>query len=197
MNRIKIRRPSRTSARAAKVAIQMGVAGLAAMTFSGCGAGQISQTTAQEPAVNGNRLTINNVALRDIRIQAVQNSDFLRPGRTVDLVLVAINQSPEIADQLISISSDIGAVTVSGDTRLPANGMLFIGTPDGQKVAPGPLLRDSKAAKATVTLTKPITNGLTYNFTFNFEKAGQASAIVPISAGLATAPEQPSSANHS
>ena len=34
-------------------------------------------------------------------------------------------------------------------------------------------------------LAKPISNGLTYNFTFNFEKAGQASVLVPISAGLA------------
>ena len=36
-------------------------------------------------------------------------------------------------------------------------------------------------------MAKPITNGLTYNFTFNFEKAGQASVMVPISAGLAPA----------
>jgi hypothetical protein len=37
-------------------------------------------------------------------------------------------------------------------------------------------------------LTKPITNGLTYNFTFNFEKAGQASVLVPISAGVGPQP---------
>jgi hypothetical protein len=34
-------------------------------------------------------------------------------------------------------------------------------------------------------LAKPITNGLTYPFTFTFEKAGQASVMVPISAGMA------------
>ena len=142
----------------------------------------------QEPAVNGNKVTINNVALRDIRIQAAQTSDFLQPGRTVDLVLVAINQSPDIADRLVGITSDIGTVTVAGDTRLPAGGMLFIGTPEGQKVAPGPL-DPNTAAKATITLAKPITNGLDYNFTFDFEKAGQASVTVPISAGL-TPPQQ-------
>jgi len=43
----------------------------------------------------------------------------------------------------------------------------------------------NNAAKATVALAKQITNGLAYNFTFNFEKAGQASVMVPISAGLA------------
>jgi hypothetical protein len=173
VNRFKIR---------LRVAI-VGLIALLATALSGCGTGQISQTATQEPAVNGNRVTFNNVALRDIRIQAAQTGDFLQPGRTVDLVLVAVNQSPDITDRLVNITSDIGTVAVSGDARLPAGGMLFIGAPEGQRVAPGPL-ESNTAAKATVNLTKPVTNGLTYNFTFNFEKAGQASVMVPISAGL-------------
>jgi hypothetical protein len=170
VNRFKIRLPA--------------LAILAVTILGGCGAGQISQMATQEPAVNGNKVTVNNVALRDIRMQAVQTGDFVQPGRTVDLVLVAVNQSPDIADRLVGVTSDIGTVTVSGDARLPAGGMLFVGTPEGAKVAPGPI-GSSNAAKATVTLAKPISNGLTYNFTFNFEKAGQASVMVPISAGLA------------
>jgi hypothetical protein len=173
VNRFKIR---------LRVAI-IGSVAVLATALSGCGTGQISQTAAQEPAVNGNRVTLNNVALRDIRIQAAQTGDFLQPGRTVDLVLVAVNLSPDVTDRLVSITSDIGTVTVSGDTHLPAGGMLFIGPPEGQRVAPGPL-EPNNAARATVNLTKPITNGLMYNFTFNFEKAGQASVMVPISAGL-------------
>jgi hypothetical protein len=187
VNRFKIRLPIRFPALAPSVAVRVAVLGLVALmapALSGCGAGQISQTATQEPAVNGNRVTFNNVALRDIRIQAMQTSDFVQPGRTVDLVLVAVNQSPNITDRLVSISSDIGTVTLSGDARLPAGGMLFIGAPEGQRVAPGPL-ESNNAAKATVSLTKPITNGLTYHFTFNFEKAGQASVQVPVSAGLA------------
>jgi hypothetical protein len=161
----------------------VGLVAVVATLLSGCGAGQISQMATQEPAVNGNRVTINNVALRDIRMQAVQTGDFLQPGRTVDLVAVAVNQSPDIADRLVGITSDIGTVTVGGDGRLPAAGMLFIGAPDGKNTAPGPL-GSNNAVRATVALTKPITNGLTYNFTFDFEKAGQASVMVPISAGL-------------
>ena len=160
---------------------------LAVAVLTGCGAGQISQMATQEPAVNGNKVTLNNVALRDIRMQAVQTGDFLQPGKTVDLVLVAVNQSPDVPDRLVGVTTDIGAVTISGDARLPASGMLFIGTPEGQKVAPGPI-GSSNAAKATVNLAKPISNGLTYNFTFNFEKAGQASVTVPISAGLGPQP---------
>jgi hypothetical protein len=173
VNRFKIR---------LRVAV-IGPVAVLATALSGCGTGQLSQTAAQEPAVNGNRVTFNNVALRDIRIQAAQTGDFVQPGRTVDLLLVAVNQSPDIADRLVSITSDIGTVTVRGDARLPAGGMLFVGAPEGQRVAPGPL-ESNNAAKATVNLTKPITNGLMYQFTFNFEKAGQASVMVPISAGL-------------
>ena len=179
MNRFKISLPTR----AARVAL-IGLVALVAAVLGGCGAGQISQMATQEPAVNGNKVSFNNVALRDVRIQATQTGDFLRPGKTVDLVLVAVNQSPDVADRLLGITTDIGTVTVNGDTHLPPSGMLFIGTPEGQKVAPGPLNSNS-AAKASVSLAKPITNGLSYNFTFTFEKAGQASVLVPISAGLA------------
>lgn len=180
MNRFKIRLGLPSFAVRAALA---GVVAVLAALLSGCGAGQVSQMAVQEPAINGNKVTFNNVALRDIRIQATQTGDFLQPGRTVDLVLVAINQSPTTADRLVGISSEIGTVTLSGDTRLPAGGSLFIGTPEGQKVAPGPVGANG-AAKAAIALTKPISNGLTYNFTFSFEKAGQASVAVPISAGV-------------
>lgn len=166
-----------------KRAALIGFAAVVAILLSGCGAGQVSQMAVQEPAINGNKVTIKNVALRNIHIRAAQTGDFLQPGRTVDLVLVATNQSPDTSDRLVSITSDVGSVALSGDGRLPAGGMLLIGTPDGQKVAPGPV-GSSNAAKATVTLAKPITNGLLYNFTFTFEKAGQATVLVPVSAGL-------------
>ncbi|OBI53956.1 hypothetical protein [Mycobacterium sp. E796] len=165
----------------------VGLVALVASLLSGCGAGQISQMATQEPAVNGNKVTVNNVALRDVRMQAVQTGDFLQPGKTVDLVAVAVNQSPDVPDRLVSITSDVGAVTIGGDGRLPAGGMLFIGTPDGPKVAPGPI-ESNNAVKATVALAKPISNGLTYSFTFNFEKAGPATLLVPISAGVGAQP---------
>jgi copper(I)-binding protein len=167
---------------------KIGLVALAATLLSGCGAGQISQMATQEPAINGNRVNVNNVALRDIRIQAVQTGDFLQPGRSVDLVAVAVNQSPDTPDRLLGITSDIGTVTIGGDTLLPAGGMLFISTPEARYVAPGPL-DSSTAAKATVSLTKPISNGLNYSFTFNFEKAGQATVQVPISAGPSQPPQ--------
>lgn len=162
------------------------VTGAAALLISACGTGQISQSANQQSAVNGNNATIGNVALRDVRLQANQTGDFVEPGRTINLAMVAVNESQDAADRLVDITTDIGTVSIIGDTRLPATGTLFVGVPDGEKVAPGPLdANKAGTVKATVTLTKPITNGLNYNVTFKFENAGHATVMVPISAGLA------------
>jgi copper(I)-binding protein len=182
------RRGSRLSALVAALAAS-GLVGAAALT--GCGSGQLSQTASQASAVDGAQAVINNVALRNVHIHAVQTRDFLTPGERVDLMLVAINQSPDVADNLVGITTDIGTVTVSGDPRLPAGGVLFVGAPDGRNNnAPGTVAA-ANTAKASVELTKPITNGLNYNFTFNFEKAGSANLTVPISAGLGPRQNEP------
>ena len=117
--------------------------------------------------------------------QARQTGDYLRPGATVDLVLVAVNQSPDITDRLLGITTDIGKVTVTGDATLPASGVLFVGQ-NGQNQKPAEAVETANTVKATIALSKPITNGPNYDFTFNFEKAGNVSVAVPISA-----PESP------
>jgi hypothetical protein len=104
---------------------------LVASALAGCGAGQISQTATQEPAVNGSLATFNNVALRNVHIQAVETGDALEPGQAVPLMFIASNQSPDKNDQLISITTDIGQVSITGDTELPAGGVLVVGAPDG------------------------------------------------------------------
>ena len=119
---------------------------IGALALAGCSAGQLSQTASQESAVDGNSAVINNVALRNVRIQAQQNSDFLRPGATVDLVLVVVNQSPDVTDKLVGISTDIGKVTVTGDPTLvpsTANCTAPVGAPNG------PLVLLTTAARTT------------------------------------------------
>ena len=159
---------------------------IGALALSGCSAGQISQTAMQESAVDGNQAVIKNVALRNVHIQAQQSSDFLPSGATVDLVLVVVNQSPDVTDKLVGISTDIGKVTVTGDPTLPAGGTLFVGNPHGQNRNAVDAVESAKSVKATVELSKQITNGPNYNFTFDFERAGSVSLAVPISA-----PERP------
>ena len=158
-------------------------AGLAAcgLILTGCGAGQISQTADQQSAVNGSTANVENIALRNIHLQAVQTGDALKPGRTVELVFVAANISPDTNDKLVSISSDVGAVAVTGPTAIPAGTSLIVGTADGQPEVTA--LGSAAPTKVEVTLSQPISNGLTYKFTFDFDKAGQTTVAVPISAG--------------
>jgi copper(I)-binding protein len=157
---------------------------VAAVALSGCGAGQVSQTATQEPAVNGTSATAGTIALRNIHLRAVQTTDYVQPGRDVELIFTAVNNSPDVNDKLVSITSDVGTVSLSGDTTVPANGVLVVGQPDGQTVALESAEK-AEAVDAKVALSKPITNGLTYKFTFDFEKSGETSVQVPISAGEA------------
>jgi hypothetical protein len=176
---------SRSSRRSAKLAVVASGALIGVAVISGCSAGQIAQTAMQKPAVDGNQATVNNVALRNVHISARQTGDYLRPGATVDLALVAVNQSPDITDRLVGITTDIGKVTVTGDATLPAGGVLFVGQ-NGQTQKSDKAVESGNTVKATIALTKPITNGPNYDVTFNFDKAGPISVPVPISA-----PERP------
>jgi copper(I)-binding protein len=156
-------------------------AGLAAgaMILTGCSAGQISQTASQAAAVNGNSANAKNIALRNVHLLAMQSSDYLQPGRTVPLLFVAANNSPDVNDKLLGITSDVGAVAMTGESVIPAGAALVVAAAGGQAEAMG----SAAPAAAEVTLDTPITNGLAYNFTFSFEHAGKVTVAVPISAG--------------
>ncbi|MEE6164132.1 MULTISPECIES: hypothetical protein [unclassified Mycolicibacterium] len=165
-----------------RASVGMAACGLAAaVALTGCGAGQVSQTSTQEPAVNGVNAQAGPVALRNVHLRAPQDSDYVQPGSPAELLFVAANSSADENNKLKSITSDIGDVTLTGDTTVPANGVLVVGEPDGQ-IAPLEKVESADAVAAKVTLTKQITNGLLYNFTFNFEN-GQTTVAVPISAG--------------
>ncbi|MDG4665304.1 hypothetical protein [Mycobacterium sp. 236(2023)] len=161
----------------------MATCGLAvSLVLSGCSAGQVSQSATQEPAVNGTSGKAGNIALRNVHIRASQTTDYVEPGSEAELIFVAANNSADVPDKLVSITSDVGTVTLSGDAEVPVNGSLVVGSPDGQVTALE-AVEAADAVDATIALTKPISNGLTYDFTFTFEKAGETTVAVPISAG--------------
>ncbi|MDZ4236055.1 MAG: hypothetical protein U1C73_20380 [Dietzia sp.] len=187
-------RRARAHGRSAPALVACGVA--ATVLLSACSAGQVAQTATQEPAINGVSALLGPIALRNIHLYAVQTTDYVQEGQDVELVFVAANASPDVADELVSITSDVGTVTLSGDTAVPVSGALKVGAPDGQLAA----LEDVEpvdSAQATVALSEPITNGLTYDFTFTFEKAGETTVGVPISAGEAPRRDHPVEAGHS
>jgi hypothetical protein len=179
----------RNRTRAFSVTSGLTACGLAAaVILTGCSAGQVTQTSVQEPAVNGTTGLAGNstsgVALRNVHLRAPQSSDYVRPGSSVDLLFVAVNESAAEADKLVSITSDVGTVSVSGNATVRPGSTLVVGTPDGQ-LSPLDATEGADTAEAKVALSQPISNGLTYAFTFNFQRSGSATVQVPISAGEA------------
>lgn len=160
---------------------------LIAATLTGCGTGQQSQTATQEPAVNGTSGAVGNIALRDVRIRADVTGAALAPGERVDLLFTAINQSETENDRLVGITSDIGTVTVTpANPEIPAGHSLMIGKPEGANAEALQELADAKKATAKLKLSKPLASALTYNFVFKFERSGQGTIGVPVTAGDAT-----------
>ena len=109
---------SRTSA------VALAACGLsAAFVLSGCSAGQISQTATQQPAVNGTLAWVGDptsgIALRNLHLRAPQTSDYVRPGGDAELLFVAVNESAEKDDRLVSITSSVGTVSLTGNLSGP------------------------------------------------------------------------------
>jgi copper(I)-binding protein len=168
-------------------AVALAACGLsAAIVLSGCSAGQISQSASQQPAVNGTLAWVGDptsgIALRNVHLRAPQTSDYVRPGGDAELLFVAVNESAEKDDRLVSITSSVGTVSLTGDLTVPAGGTLIVGTPDGTPSALD-ATEGANTVEASVQLTEPISNGLNYPFTFTFERSGQTELNVPISAG--------------
>lgn len=168
-------------------AVALAACGLsAAIVLSGCSAGQISQSASQQPAVNGTLAWVGDptsgIALRNVHLRAPQTSDYVRPGGGAELLFVAVNESAEKDDRLVSITSSVGTVSLTGNLTVPAGGTLIVGTPDGTPSALD-ATEGASTVEASVQLTKPISNGLNYPFTFTFERSGQTELNVPISAG--------------
>lgn len=157
--------------------------GLTAAVLTGCSAGQVSQTATQEPAVNGVNAQAGEISLRNVHLRAPQQKDYVEPGSEAELLFVATNGSTEAPNKLVSIKTTVGDVALSGDQTIPAGGVLVVGEPDGQ-TKPLEQAEAADAVTAKVTLTKPVTNGLLYDFTFKFEN-GETTVAVPISAGEA------------
>ena len=178
---------NRTKSRTSAVASGLAACGLAAsVVLTGCGSGQVSQTANQLPAVNGTAASIGDakagIDLRNVYLRAKQTRDFVKPGDMAELVFVAVNKSTDTADKLVSIESDSGDVLFKGAGTVPAGGLLIVGSPEGKNQTL-PASDDASTAMAAIALTKPISNGLTYTFTFKFQNAGDAKVEVPISAG--------------
>ncbi|SEP25589.1 hypothetical protein [Amycolatopsis saalfeldensis] len=103
----------------------------AALVLAGCGAGQITQTDTQQPAVNGTYAQVKTIVLRDAAVQYPAQGAAYSAGQSAPLTLTLVNQGPK-DDKLVSVTSDAtdGPATVSGSTAIVAGHSLVIGPSD-------------------------------------------------------------------
>ncbi|MFI5584466.1 hypothetical protein ACIA5G_05505 [Amycolatopsis sp. NPDC051758] len=101
----------------------------AALVLAGCGAGQITQTDTQQPAVNGTYAQVKTIVLRDVAVQYPTSGAGYPAGATPALTLTIVNQGAQ-DDSLVSVTVDGAQATVGGSKDIVAGHSLVIGPDD-------------------------------------------------------------------
>lgn len=102
----------------------------AAFVLAGCGAGQITQTDTQQPAVNGTYAQVKTIVLRDAAVQYPTSGAGYAAGATPALTLTIVNQGAQ-DDTLVSVTTEDGTqATVGGSKDVVAGHSLVIGPDD-------------------------------------------------------------------
>lgn len=103
----------------------------AALVLAGCGAGQITQTDSQQPAVNGTYAQVGNLVLRNAALRFPLEGQAYPAGSAAPLTLTIVNQGKE-DDELVSVSSEgaTGDAVISGSKAIVASHSLVIGPSD-------------------------------------------------------------------
>ncbi|WP_328612834.1 hypothetical protein OHS18_27145 [Amycolatopsis sp. NBC_00355] len=130
----------------------------AALALAGCGAGQITQTDTQQPAVNGTHAQVKTIVLRDAAVQYPTSGAGYASGATPALTLTIVNQGTQ-DDSLVSVTTEDGAqATVGGSKDIVAGHSLVIGPDDAvestnqaQPTSSGAPTSSSEAPTATGT----------------------------------------------
>lgn len=124
---------------------------LGALALTGCGAGQITQTSSQVPAVVGANSGVGAIVVRDAYIEfgeQVKGADIYPRGGAAPLKMSIVNTGIQ-PDRLVSASSPAAAsVAITGDAEVPPGRVLLI---EGEPAAPAPAASPSASASARPT----------------------------------------------
>ncbi|WP_410593239.1 hypothetical protein [Amycolatopsis sp. lyj-23] len=99
----------------------------AALALAGCGAGQITQTSTQQAAVNGTHAQVKNIDLRNAAVQYPTSGPGYAAGATPALTLTIVNRDAR-DDSLVSVTVEGGGqATIDGSKAVVAGHSLVIG----------------------------------------------------------------------
>lgn len=123
----------------------------AVLALAGCGAGQITQTATQQPAVNGTYSQVKLLELRNAALQFPPQGQAYASGQDARLTLTIINNGRQ-DDTLLSVSSPAAAsATIGGSKVVVAGHSLVIGPDDA--------VESTNEVQATAAAPAPVTSG--------------------------------------
>ncbi|MGW0040633.1 hypothetical protein [Rhodococcus sp. NPDC003348] len=171
-----------------RVATAVALAAAAAISLSACSAGQITQTSTQVAAVNGNYANQGDISLRNVHIVYPNSEEYsLKPGGTVALAFTAVNESQHQPERLAKISTDKAAsVTIAGEVGgrvIRPQTALSSGVPDATVTDDGEKIETDIILVTLNDIAEGVYPGLTVPVTFTFERAGDIVVDVPVDAG--------------
>ncbi|MFJ7211780.1 hypothetical protein [Amycolatopsis sp. NPDC098790] len=167
----------------------------AALALAGCGAGQLTQTDSQQPAVNGTYAQVKTIVLRDAAVQYPTSGPGYPAGATPSLTLTVVNIGTQ-DDSLVSVTTEDGTqATIGGSKTVVAAHSLVIGPDDAvestnevQTTPPSAPSSTGTSAGSTPTKTETNTPGsLTASSTSEVPSSGPAATpTAPEKVGQAT-----------
>jgi len=138
----------------------------AALTLTGCAAGQISQTADQVAAIDGANGTIGDITVLNARLAPTAREQYLK-GSDARVLLWISNDSLN-PDTLSGVSTPAAqSVKITGDPAVPGQTLADFATADGTVVTITGFLQDQPY-------------GVSIPMTFSFATAGTLNLNVPI-----------------
>ncbi|MEO9326809.1 hypothetical protein [Gordonia aurantiaca] len=183
----------RSAVRPSRLATAVATIGIAvALGTTGCGAGQVSQTANQLPAVNGANVNIDALQLRDVQILFPESDapTVFGNGGPFEVAFVIANADQTTPYRLKSITPEKGSIEFTegadAEDRVILPGQSLRG---GQPVGAAPA--EEKVTAELNDAGDTVAAGLTTKLTFKFEKkengswvdAGEVTVVTPVDAG--------------
>jgi copper(I)-binding protein len=163
----------------------------AALVLAGCGAGQITQTDSQQPAVNGTYAQVKTIVLRDVAVQYPTSGPAYPAGATPALTLTVVNQGAQ-DDSLVSVTTGDGTqATVGGSKDVVAGHSLVIG-PDDAVESTNEVLTTPPSSTSSSSSSAPTSTGSTPTGTTSATGGPTATSTSEVpSSGAAATPTAP------
>lgn len=170
-------------------AVRAGLACGSALLLAGCGAGQITQTDSQLPAVDGGGARADSIVVSNATLASPAGGDesYYTGGSDAPVNMHIANRS-ETPDELVSVSTDVASdVTIEGDATVLGSGALFVVEPDqldeGGDAVPAADEKGQVRHQAAVVLNDlehAVRPAQSVTLTLTFREAGTIEVLAPI-----------------